>query len=146
MQIDERMAYSCSLYFSDQNSYRTLFISNYGLQDMIFAILNISCKKKRARNNQRGVMGRSGLVLRRGKPGPGHGLQAAAERSFAHGEAGFVGGSGLRPIRCGSDSRNKRTKEKGLISQKWELNPGSPRAVKGTNQLGCLLMLKLERP
>jgi hypothetical protein len=31
------MAYSCSAHFSDQNSYRTLFILIYGLQDMNFA-------------------------------------------------------------------------------------------------------------
>jgi hypothetical protein len=30
------MAYSCSSYFSDQFSYRTLFISKYGLKDMIY--------------------------------------------------------------------------------------------------------------
>jgi hypothetical protein len=41
-------------------------------------------------------MGRSGLVLRRERSGPGYGLQAAIDRSSAHGEAGCVGGSGSR--------------------------------------------------
>jgi hypothetical protein len=37
MQTDEWMAYSCSAHFSDQFSYIKHFISNYGLQDMIYA-------------------------------------------------------------------------------------------------------------
>jgi hypothetical protein len=45
MQTDEWMAYSCSVHFSDQNSYITLFISSYILEDMIFARYRF-CKKK----------------------------------------------------------------------------------------------------
>jgi hypothetical protein len=45
------MAYSCSVHFSDQNSYITLFISSYILEDMIFArfkpSLPFSGKQKR---------------------------------------------------------------------------------------------------
>jgi hypothetical protein len=37
MQIGIWMAYSNSMHFSDKLSYKTLFISNYGLEDMNLA-------------------------------------------------------------------------------------------------------------
>jgi hypothetical protein len=37
MQTVKRMSYSNSMHFSDKLSYKILFISSYGLKDMIYA-------------------------------------------------------------------------------------------------------------
>jgi hypothetical protein len=41
MQTDTWMAYSDSTHFSDEFSYKTLFIPSYGLEDMNLARFNI---------------------------------------------------------------------------------------------------------
>jgi hypothetical protein len=58
------MAYSCSSHFSDQFSYITLCISNYGLQDMNFTRFKHFLQNKEERKGR----GRTGPNLR--CPGP----------------------------------------------------------------------------
>jgi hypothetical protein len=54
MQTDEWMAYSCSEHFSDQFSYKILFISRYQLKDMNYTRYNtfseISWKNREKEN------------------------------------------------------------------------------------------------
>jgi hypothetical protein len=64
MQTDEWMAYSCSSCFSDQYSYRTLFISNYGLKDMNFARFKHFSAKTKEKGTAWGELGRTCTVLR----------------------------------------------------------------------------------
>jgi hypothetical protein len=47
MQTAEWMAYSCSLYLSDQNSYTTLLILSYGSRDMHFTKSEQFLEKKK---------------------------------------------------------------------------------------------------
>jgi hypothetical protein len=46
MQTEVWMSYSDSSHFSDKNSYKILFISNYGLEDMNLAKFNHFLKNK----------------------------------------------------------------------------------------------------
>jgi hypothetical protein len=59
------MAYSCSSYFSDQFSYRTLFILIYSLGDMNFARFEQFMQKK---TKQEGAS-RAGPALSRARSG-----------------------------------------------------------------------------
>jgi hypothetical protein len=70
-------------------------------------------------------MGRSGLVLRQGRSGLGHGLQAAMDRSGTHGEAGCVGGSGSKAHQALDLMHRIKEQKGGLISLVQDLNPRS---------------------
>jgi hypothetical protein len=68
-------------------------------------------------------MGQSGLVLRQGRSGPGHGLQAATDGSGTHREAGCVGGSGSKAHQALDLMHIIKEQKGGLISQIGNLKP-----------------------